>query len=214
MTDNNTHLAWIDEKITHDAKSTLKYLWSIVGPIAKSDLGPQSVCVSQFEVANAIGESLDAVKEHFRTLTKQGWILRIDQQWVPNRKGRSTRLAWKAPDAFGLLNAAETVQAKQIESDPQPCRTGETTMSQDTITEPTIEQHKAALAVTTIVLARALDGQTTKRNEAERNVAELLEAVGLATGQRLSTMPTAEAVAAAKAALARLTPVTFEGAVR
>lgn len=49
-----------------------------------------------------------------------------------------------------------------------------------------------------------------KHISATRNLAELLEAVGYATGQRLSTMPTAEAVAAAKAALARLTPVTFE----
>lgn len=53
-----------------------------------------------------------------------------------------------------------------------------------------------------------------KHIAAERNLAELLEAVGYATGQRLSTMPTAAAVAAAKAALARLTPVTFEGTVR
>jgi hypothetical protein len=127
MTDNN-HLAWIDEKITLRAKSTLKYLWSIVGPIAKSDLGPQSVCVRQCEVSKATGADLEVVEEDFRTLKREGWILRIDKQGVPNRKGRSTRLAWKAPDAFGLLNAAETVgignhpdgkpkaiQAKQIE---------------------------------------------------------------------------------------------------
>lgn len=75
---------------------------------------------------------------------------------------------------------------------------------------PTPDQAKNLL----VVIARAIDAELQLRLAAERNLAELLEAVGYATGQRISTMPTAEAVAAAKAALARLTPVTFEGAVR
>ena len=66
----------------------------------------------------------------------------------------------------------------------------------------------------TIDLAEAVSNLTEQRDAAGQLAAELLEAISHATGQRLSTDPTPESVAAAKGALARFATVDMSGECR